>query len=263
MPAQAVVHGATVMHEPTRRALRAVDQAFYRDHAHTFAATRTRPWSAFSRIVGATHGNALTVLDAGCGNGRFAQALVDMDARVERYVGVDESAPLLRAAEGLTLPFPSDFVLADLLEAGQRTWFEASYSLVVCLGVLHHVPFASERQRLVQRLSDALVPGGILALSFFRFERSQRIVGRLLHPSQGVSTAVPLELEPGDYLMPFGHTGAARYCHMFDDAELDHLAASPTLQLLDRFSPPEGTDRLNEYLLLRRPGRECVPSVAR
>ena len=102
------------MNEKTAQALRAIDRTFYEECAEAFAATRSWPWSGFSRIL--THAReSLRVLDLGCGNARFAQTLSEQ-ATVESYLGIDQSAPLLTRAKALDLPFPAEFHQGDLLD---------------------------------------------------------------------------------------------------------------------------------------------------
>lgn len=230
--------------------LRALDRAFYDDCAETFSSTRQSPWSGFERLV--RHAASPSrVLDVGCGNGRFARALGSAD--VASYLGVDASAALLRQAQTQQLPFTADFRLGDILDS-EPPWVEERFDLIVVLGVMHHIPGASLRRRFLHGLGRCLSKNGILAVSFYRHERSARMVGRALLPgAAGTPNIASNDLEPGDRFIPFGNTGRLRYCHQFDDDELERLSSLEALELVDRFAPTEGSDKLNDYMVYRRP----------
>lgn len=240
------------MNPNTAQALLDINRTFYRECADAFAATRTRPWSAFERVLSTAPTapmQALRVLDVGCGNGRFAHTLLTHHpGRVERYLGVDASLPLLALARQPALPFPSEFQHHDLWAPLPRLHPDG-FNLVVAFGLLHHIPGRQARRALALHLTDQISPQGRLVLSFFRYERSVRLQRRRVAPP----VPDPSELEPGDYLLPFGSTGRLRYCHCFDDAEITELSHLPGMKTLDLFSPSEGSDHLNDYLVLERP----------
>lgn len=248
------------MNRKTAQALQEIDRGFYEECADAFDATRQRPWNGFAEILDCVSA-PLSILDLGCGNGRFAQALADR-LLVERYVGIDQSAALLSRAETLKLPFKTDFRQGDLLSPGCQ-WPSGSFSLVVALGLMHHIPGFSQRRALLQNAAMQLSPAGLLAVSFYRYDRSPRMMRRLIEPhSQPEFAELPAtEFETGDYLIPFGETGRVRYCHLFSDAEINELSHICGLTCTHRFTPATGSDRLNDYLLWRRPADDAAGSI--
>jgi len=89
-------------------------------------------------------GNALRVLDLGCGSKPYAPIF---EGRCERYVGVD-------------IGLPSS---ADVLSAGERLPFrDASFDVVLCTQVLEHDPNPDQTVRETYRV---LTHGGVLILS--------------------------------------------------------------------------------------------------
>jgi SAM-dependent methyltransferase len=190
----------------------------------------------------------LRVLDAGCGNGRFARFLAAEGLHLA-YTGVDFS-PALLAAAGAALCGPrtaepalieADFVSEPgALPAGP-------FDLVALFGVLHHVPGRARRAAFTQALAERVAPGGLLAFTAWRFDRQPRFADhRVLAPPD-------LALEPGDALLDWRAEGvqAIRYCHALDDTEIEELVAVSGLALLDGYAADGQTGDLNEYRVLK------------
>jgi len=100
-----------------------------------------------------------TVLDAGCGGGRYARLLGRHGARV---VGLDLSDAVVKAA-ALTNDLPNVLIAqADLLDPPVA---EAAFDLVVSIGVLHHSP---DPKRAFEQIAKRVKPGGRLAVWLYR-----------------------------------------------------------------------------------------------
>src|SRR5262245_4943059 len=110
------------MNETARLALNAINRDFYRRNAASFSKTRAVAWPGWRRLDQHIRSPApavrLSVLDVGCGNGRFGWYLDDSLECGLRYVGIDSSAELLgdakRALSGFSplLLLEHDFVTA-------------------------------------------------------------------------------------------------------------------------------------------------------
>jgi SAM-dependent methyltransferase len=95
------------------------------------------------------------VLDAGCGNGRYAKLANDWGARV---VAVDISAAVEIASTNLADRANVDVVQADLFKLPFR---ENTFDVVYSVGVLHHTPDAYGAFRAIQPL---VRPGGFFSV---------------------------------------------------------------------------------------------------
>lgn len=98
-----------------------------------------------------------TVLDAGCGTGRYATELAKRGFQV---CGVDRSAELIAVArdrEPDAVGRP-EFVVADLLEAS----FPSRFDAVLCRGVLNDFVEDGDRISVFRQFATWLRPGGIL-----------------------------------------------------------------------------------------------------
>jgi SAM-dependent methyltransferase len=103
--------------------------------------------------------SGLTVLDAGCGAGRFAEVALGAGATV---VGVDYSTAIDAAAANLA---PSDRFHPVQADIAHLPFAPHGFDLVYCLGVLQHTPDVAGTFRA---LVDQVAPGGRLVVDVYR-----------------------------------------------------------------------------------------------
>lgn len=242
------------MDEATQTRLAQLNRDFYRRHAGPFSDSRRQPWRGFRRVVEhLPDARPLRVLDVGCGNGRFAGVLGEvLPPEQLRYLGIDASAGLLEAArarhggEGRAGVFVQHDFLRQALPRGP-------FDLVALFGVLHHVPGERARRALIEACCAQLAAGGLLALTFWRYDRDARLPRKRIAPEMLEPPIAPETLEPGDCLLGFGDDeSAVRYCHFADGHEQARLLAGLPARITARFDADGAGDRLNSYVLLRR-----------
>lgn len=102
-----------------------------------------------------------SVLDVGCGDGRFLAAIAQLEDRPPRLAGVDISARILETAAQMVA---REGATAELMQGNlERLPFEdASFDVVLCVQVIEHV---LDRYAAFNELARVLRPGGRLVLS--------------------------------------------------------------------------------------------------
>jgi len=208
-----------------------------------------------NRLAARTQGNGaapLRVLDAGCGNGRFARALAQAGVACT-YTGIDADAHLLALAEQQTADLAgisTHFAAIDLAVEGwvRQVGAQGQFDLVVCLAVLHHFPGLALRARIVAELASLVAAQGVLALSTWQFLTSERLSQKQMEWAEvGVDAE---QVETGDALLPWNQGAhALRYVHQLDLAEVQTLAGDAGMQLDASYHADGKEGNLNLYTL--------------
>lgn len=224
--------------------LLALNRDFYAEHAAPFAATRATPQPGFAHLLAHLPRPCRTVLDVGCGEGRFGRFLQEQ-MTLERYVGVDFTPALLaRAAAEIT----GDFYRRDISRAGSLDGLGA-FDLVVCLATLQHIPGRANRLCLLREMGAHVAENGRIFLSNWQFMDSRR-QRRKVRPWSEVGLA-PDDVEPNDYLLTWQRGGfGLRYVCQIDAEETAALAEAAGLRVVAHFRSDGKEGNLNLYTVL-------------
>ena len=256
------------------RRMNRLNESFYRDNARSFDQTRQTAWPGWERClcIGHTTGalpryGGARVLDVASGNLRLARYLAERLPGVRvSYHGID-SCPMLardvRLPEGWEVTLQELDVVDALLGEGPDEGLGArlkggAADLVACFGFFHHVPTIEARRRLLQELLSYTRTGGLCCVSLWRPMSDRRIARRARESTRAGLRSLSLsekELDKGDYLLGWqGRPDTWRYCHHFDEEEIDRLvrAAQGTAKLTARFCADGKAGDLNSYLVLTR-----------
>jgi 2-polyprenyl-3-methyl-5-hydroxy-6-metoxy-1,4-benzoquinol methylase len=109
----------------------------------------------FDVLLDAVPNGARTALDVGCGDGMLVRRLAE---RVARVTGIDLDA------DQVALATSTSFEVADRVNVIQGDVmthpFGEAFDMIVSVATLHHL----DTEAALRRLSDLLVPGGVLAI---------------------------------------------------------------------------------------------------
>ena len=177
---------------------------------------------------------------------------------------VDNCEPLVEAGErnefGLLsrMAFQNLDVVERLSDGRLREALEApdvSCDLAVSFGFMHHVPLERWCAELLRALVAKVRQGGFVAVSFWRFLNSDKLARKAQETTSCARAELGLsELPPNDYLLGWQDTqGLYRYCHHFDEPEIERLlaAVADSADLVSRFEADGKKGNLNEYVVFR------------
>lgn len=245
------------MREAVQQQLLDLNRRFYATVADEFDRTRQGLPEGMLTLAEMLHTRlpaSANILDAGCGNGRFARALAQQNV-TGAYRGLDADARLLDLAAAQTADLSGltcRFATVDLARPDwPRVADDAPYDAVVTLAVLHHFPGYALRRRILRELADLLAPGGVLALSTWQFLSVSRFVDRgVAWETIGLHEG---DVEPGDALLTWNQGAqAVRYVHNLDLSEVERLAADCGLRVVESFRADGKEGNLNLFVTLVR-----------
>lgn len=231
------------MNDATVKRLNQINREFYRITADSFDESRSAPWPGWENLLPYLK-LPLSVLDVGCGNGRFGVFLAQRLGPGLVYWGIDNNPTLLERAQAALGGVNYRLEERDIVEQPPD---EGEFGLVALFGVLHHVPGNARRRELVRTLAQRVASDGCLAFATWRFYEYERFRERV------VPWPDDLEAEPGDTLLDWRRgERALRYCHYVDDAEHARLVEAAGLSEIATYRADGRTQDINCYSLLKR-----------
>lgn len=234
------------MDATTIQRLNNINREFYRSTAADFDATRGQAWPGWERLLPYLQ-TSLSVLDVGCGNGRFGLFLAEKLGSGLTYHGMDNNRALLDYAQQALSTHPDIAFTLEERDIVENPPSASAYDLVAAFGLLHHVPGATQRQDFVRALAERVTVGGLLAFACWRFYDYERFRKRIVPWPEG------FQVEAHDYLLDWRRgTTALRYCHYVNDAEQAALEAATGLAIVENWRADGFTEEVNAYSLLRK-----------
>ncbi len=227
--------------------LNELNRAFYEQFAASFTASRAPTEPGLQRALSPVRPGD-RFLDLGCGPGRVVWMLPPGC----HYVGGDFSTSLLARAREKTAsaPVTTRFVQLDLLSEDYAA-LGREFDWILLRAVLHHIPGAAHRRRIVTQAAQLLAPRGRLILANWQFLNIPRLRKRV-QPWETIHLT-PQDVEPGDYLLDWRRDGyGLRYVHLINEAETRALAEAAGLRIGSLFRADGHTNDLTLYAVLRQ-----------
>lgn len=234
-----------MMKDSTAAKLRQINRDFYDALAEPFVATRTRPHDGFYALMDYLPADQVTLLDIGCGNGRFG-LFVENQGRLQSYTGVDFSAGLL--SHTVKMHQPAQFIEGDM---SQPDFLDGlpTFDVVSCMAAMHHLPGRHNRIRLLQEMKAHLNENGRVIISTWQPIDSER-QRRKIRPWSEVAIDSQ-DVEPNDYLLTWKAGGFAyRYVAIINEGEMQQLAREAGLTLIHQFRQDGREGNLSLYTVL-------------
>lgn len=265
------------MKKSSVQTLNTLNQTFYDQVAESFDDSREYFWPGWQKLLKplqelATnkHNQPLTVLDIGCGNGRFAQWLDEHSIKAE-YTGIDSNSYLLEAARKKNQELPNVktvFTQVDVIEKILKKQHSISansdsnhhlpnatvaqiqtFDLIICFGVFHHIPGIENRSHLVEICQNQLAPNGLLAVATWDFSTIPSLMSRSQKLSE--TTLIP-DPEPNDFLLDWKRQDQItpkRYCHLISLQETESWWSSAGLSLVLHYTADGPQNASNHYFI--------------
>ncbi len=200
--------------EPTAEDL----QAVYDRIATHFAQTREYAWPEVELFISdelERCGGVGRALDLGCGNGRHAQALAEVGQAV---VGLDVSRGLLAEARQRATEREFDLELIHG-DAGRLPFQDETFSQVVYVATLHHLPTREGRRKSLSEVGRLLKPDGRGLVSAWSTAHDR------FEATEGFDTTV-------DWTLPGGEQ-VGRYYHIYDPEEFREDLAAAAVEVFE------------------------------
>lgn len=231
--------------------LLALNRAFYAQFSGAFSDTRSGARMNLEPLQKYL-AHDIRLLDAGCGNGRLAEALERAGYLLD-YLGVDASAELVAHAEKKYAALENVRAHFRVLDLTAPRWGEtlravAPFDIIISLAVLHHLPSFELRANVLKEICALLKPRGTFIMSNWQFLNNERLRKKIV-PWEKIETE-DWGLETGDYLLDWKRGGVGyRYVHLLDENEIERLADASGLRVLEQFLADAD---LNLYSMMER-----------
>ena len=158
----------------------------------------------------------ISLLDVGCGNGRFLETLKTSGLSYD-YLGIDESQGMI--AEARKLHPTESFEVLDMNDIATLSG-QKYYDYIVFIASFHHLQTASEREQVLQETKKLLAPSGVIMMT------NWNLLGAGMFPKYEKS-----HRWDGDFGIKIGEY--ERYYHGFEVTELANLFAKTGYEILE------------------------------
>jgi 2-polyprenyl-3-methyl-5-hydroxy-6-metoxy-1,4-benzoquinol methylase len=212
-----------------------INKEFYKAHNTSFANSRKdNYWEGFSKALNFIKTDS-SILDLGCGNGRFYEFLKQKNLKNE-YLGIDNSIEFINQNK---ISFPeASFEVVDIINDISK--ISEEYDFVAVFGVTHHIPSKEFRKTWFESLGKTVSKNGYLFISFWNFDTSKADLN--FKPEK-------YQIENGDYFLGWkSDFKNHRYCHLFTTEEILETATYlKNFEIISNFDLDS-----NKYLVLKR-----------
>lgn len=145
------------------------------DHfATTFSNSRkNHPWPELDYIIDDMQEQGFSsVLDIGCGNGRFLEEVQNSKLRIQTYLGIDSSAGMI--TEARKLHPENQFEVLDMSELQASPIKLPTFDATLFLASFHHLETRESRIETLKQARALLTPNGRIYLTNWNLLAQER-----------------------------------------------------------------------------------------
>ncbi len=235
-----IVSFALSMKEDTAKKIIDDVRRKYDNVSKRFSDSRVETWTELEPLFDNYLRKGASVLDLGCGNGRFS---VKVDP--SNYIGVDFSEELIKIARK-NHP-QATFLVADALNL---PFDNNRFNLVYAIGLLHHIPSRRLRDRIIKETYRVLVPNGVAIFTVWdiweKTARRKMVVKEAIKSFFGLS-----DLEKGDLFLNWQGEDDF-YFHSFSLSGLIREFEQNDFELVDSGKLPSQKGGTNIFVVMRK-----------
>ncbi|MCA9369169.1 MAG: class I SAM-dependent methyltransferase [Pseudomonadales bacterium] len=240
------------MQKSTIAQLNKLNSEFYTTVASDFDNSRNHYWPGWIKLLEHIDAEKISsVLDIGCGNGRFGSFATEHFHNLANYTGIDSNQQLLDAAK--TANPSGDFlkndIVSNFLSGSPLVPTDQKFNLIAIFGVMHHIPSFELRAQLIKAASSLLTESGTLVFTTWQFMEFERLRKKTINPHEiNIRTH---ELEDEDYFLDWQRGPLAiRYCHYFTPGEVAKLLHATNLSQISTYRADGKEESVNSYYIV-------------
>lgn len=216
----------------------------YSTHATEFSKTRQSPWPGWLQAVSLLKKHQpLSILDVGCGNGRFLSFIKQEGILYKKYLGIDNSKELIGIAKKSFSEAKERFQISDVETESILEYKDSkSFNCIVMFGLMHHIRSKEKRKQLIDEAFTLIKESGIVIITFWQFKTDISFL----------NTHIVEDLGNDDYILRFGKE-AKRFCHFTSDEEIAELCSDiPQSAIITKFKADGKNQHMNAYVILEK-----------
>ena len=212
------------MRETTVKQILSQTKGTYSHIAFDFDKKRNWVWKGFENFLQYAKPGS-KILDVGCGNGRLLQLLSNSSIS---YTGFDNNEKLLELAKK---NHPK--AIFALGEAAQLPFDNNKFDIVFMIAILHHIPSAKLRERVLHEAYRVLRPKGIFIMT--NWDRYRWRYSKCLIKYTALKFIGASRLDFKDVMIPWSNSEYERYYHCFTLGEMKRVTQQAGFTVLSQY----------------------------
>lgn len=231
---------------------------FYALLSDSFSETRQHKWPGWDNCLLTikkliNNNKSLKILDFGCGNLRFENYLCkNFPSANFEFDCVDNNK--MSSDFKFNIKHKINFINLDIVDCllNQDDFLALSkYDLIVCFGLMHHIPGSSIRQLLFFKLKSLMKKNSIFIVSLWQFEKSKKLMDKATKSTAFAKEKLKLPfLEENDYFLSWeDRNDIFRFCHNFTEKDILDIKNNNDLDIIKDYNCDGGNLQLNKYLI--------------